>query len=143
MKKMWNERLTEIQRQFVAYSLIGVMGLSIDLIGFYFMSSVLKWHYLLANGISVYSAITHNFLWNALVNFKTKDRFLWRYGSFLMVGTVGLGLSSILLWIQVEKLGIEPIIGKVLTIGVVVFVQFGLNKWITFKPQNIKENSEK
>ena len=87
---MWNERLTEIQRQFVAYSLIGVMGLSIDLIGFYFMSSVLKWHYLLANGISVYSAITHNFLWNALVNFKTKDRYSFTLASNSIANPVSI-----------------------------------------------------
>lgn len=118
-------------RVFVVYSVIGATGAGIDLAVFAVLSNWIP--YLLANVISVTLGITNNFVWNAYFNFRVSDKLLLRFLSFYGVGMIGLVLSSTLLWLLVEQVGIHLLVAKVVTIGVVVAVQFSLNSIVTFR----------
>jgi putative flippase GtrA len=118
---------------FIKYSLIGVVGVTLDMVLFVFVTRWLLWPYLLANAISVGVGITNNFFFNAYFNFKTTDKLWQRYASFFAVGLFGLLLSSFFLFVLVNIALFSLITAKVLTIGLVAVAQYVLNKNITFK----------
>lgn len=89
--------------------------------------------YLWANLISTHVGIFTSFLLNRSYNFKVKDKTLQRFLSFYTVGLTGLGLSSIMLWLMVDKMQWNELVCKLITIVVVALFQFILNKYITFK----------
>ena len=89
--------------------------------------------YLWANVISTHFGIFCSFLLNRQYNFKVKDKTIKRFFSFYTVGLLGLGISSLLLYILVDIAHFNELICKLLTIVVVAIIQFLLNKFITFK----------
>ena len=89
--------------------------------------------YLWANVISTHIGIFTSFLLNRSYNFKVKDKTLLRFLSFYAIGLTGLGLSSLLLWLMVDKAQWDKLVCKLITIVVVSSVQFVLNKFVTFK----------
>ncbi len=67
------------RRQFITYALIGLVGVSIDLVSFGLFTESLGWHYQLANAVSTSLGILTNFIMNVRFNFKVKDRLLIRF----------------------------------------------------------------
>jgi putative flippase GtrA len=118
---------------FIKYSLIGGVGVAIDMVLFVLLTGWLLWPYLLANAVSVSAGITNNFFFNAYFNFKTTDRLWRRYASFFSVGLVGLLLSSCFLFLLIHIASLDQVAAKALTIGLVAVIQYVLNKNITFR----------
>lgn len=120
-------------RELVVYCLIGCTGAGMDFVVYTLLTAWAGMHYQLANFLSVSFGIINNFFWNCYFNFKTKDRIWRRLISFYTVGMFGWALSALLLWVFIEQMGVNTLIAKLGTIVVVTMVQFGLNKFITFK----------
>lgn len=118
---------------FIKYCMIGVTGVTLDFIIFFLLYKKLGIHYQFANIISVSCGITNNFLLNAFFNFKVKDRLLFRYLQFYAVGMIGLSLSALILYVFIEKLRFEALTAKIMTIFVVVGIQYTLNKAFSFR----------
>ena len=75
-----------------------------DFIVFTLLTRLFTVNYQIANFISVNLGILNSFLLNRHYNFKVKDKTLKRLVTFYIVGYLGLALSSILLWLFIEKL---------------------------------------
>lgn len=126
---------------FIIYSLIGVTGATLDFIIYTFLIKKILVYYIFANIISVFFGITNNFLLNSFINFKLKDKLHRRFIKFFLVGIIGLIVSSILLFILIDFFHLNKLISKTITIGIIVLLQFGLNKKFTFRIYE-KENIE-
>lgn len=124
-------------KHFVLYCIIGFSGVGLDFLLFYFLISKTGLNYQLANFFSVSSGITNNFILNYFFNFKIKNKFWIRFGSFYFVGIVGLLISSILLKLFIEKFFLNKFYAKILTIFFVTIVQFTMNKLLTFREAKI------
>lgn len=120
-------------RNLLLYGIIGSFTATLDAIVFSVLSGYLGVYYLFANCISVLVGITTSFILNRKYNFKVNDKVKQRFITFLTVGLVGLGLSNILLWIGYDKMGFDMIPTKLISIVIVVFIQYLLNKFITFR----------
>lgn len=136
------KRLYGKYRHFVLYSLIGATGATIDFLIFLLLTSVTALSYLPANIISVSCGIANNFIWNVKFNFKVKERVFVRFISFYCIGLIGMGLSTLLLYLLVDLVGVGSILAKVMTIGIVVIVQFLLNKYISFRQKEKDKETE-
>ncbi|MDP4291379.1 MAG: GtrA family protein [Bacteroidota bacterium] len=123
-------------RQLILYGIIGGFCASLDFFIFYSLTTYLDVYYLIANVISVSAGITISFLLNRKYNFKVKDNALRRFMTFASIGLGGLLLSSVLLYFFFEILSLEKFLSKILSIILVVLLQFLLNKYITFKKSN-------
>lgn len=124
-------------KKFLKYCVIGCSGALLDFIFFTILTNQFSLHYQFANIISVSFGITNNFLLNAFLNFKVSDNLFKRFLTFYSIGIIGLLISSLILFVLVEKLSCNVLISKFLTIFVVTLVQFSLNKLITFKKADI------
>lgn len=121
-------------RHLILYGIIGSLSSSIDFLIFTILVQIIHFPYIAANCISVLGGITTSFLLNRNYNFKVKDKMKLRFTVFLTVGLVGLLLSNIILYTCIEIFALESIFSKLLSIVLVVFFQFLLNKYVTFKP---------
>ena len=120
-------------RNLILYGIIGAFSAGLDF-GIY--SGLCYWDimpYLLANIISIHVGMFTSFVLNRSINFKVKDKVKMRFLSFYTVGLVGLGISTLMLWLMVDMAHWNEIVCKLVTIVVVALVQFLLNKHITFK----------
>ena len=134
MKKIVKELYNKF-RHLILYGIIGSFSSSLDF-AVYTLLVYLAIPYLAANCISVLVGITTSFILNRNYNFKIKDNTKRRFVIFLTVGLCGLVLSNLILYLCIDHFCINKIISKLLSIGLVVFFQFLLNKYLTFRPTN-------
>lgn len=118
-------------QNFLLYAIIGGFCAALDFGVYSALCFILP--YLWANVISTHCGIFCSFLLNRQYNFKVKDKTIKRFFSFYTVGLLGLGISSLLLYILVDIAHFNELICKLLTIVIVAIIQFLLNKFITFK----------
>lgn len=134
MEKLWH--LARIHgtkhRHFLLYALIGVSGVVIDYAFFAFGTKALGLGVLIANFIAISLGIINNFWLNTKYNFKTHDYLLKRFALFYAVGALGIVLSEILIFIFHYGMGIDDLIGKLLTLPFVLVFQFVLNRRFSF-----------
>ncbi|MCH5309557.1 MAG: GtrA family protein [Prevotella sp.] len=121
-------------RNLILYGIIGSCSAGLDFLLFTLFVRIFMWHYLLSNCLSVFAGIATSFTLNRSYNFKVKDRTMQRFGMFLTVGICGMMLSNLILYVGIDCLDMNKIATKILSIVIVAFLQFMVNKYITFKP---------
>ena len=121
-------------RDLIIYGIIGGFCAILDFIVYSALCFVLP--FLVVNIISTHCGIFCSFYLNRKYNFKVEDKTFRRFLIFYAVGLSGLAVSEILLGFMVNKIGVEKLIAKLLTIVVVALLQFVLNKFITFKTKS-------
>ncbi len=105
-----------------------------DFLIYTLLVSVFGWYYIVSNSLSVIAGITTSFTLNRNYNFRVKDKTKQRFSIFLTVGLCGMMVSNLILWCCIDKMEMNKIVSKLLSIGIVVLFQFLINKYITFKP---------
>jgi putative flippase GtrA len=118
-------------RRLILYCVLGGTGAFVDMVSYLVMVNWAGVHYQVANILSVLLGILTSFTLNATFTFNVTDRLLLRLLSFVIVGLVGLALSSAALYVFVTVLGFDKNLVKLGT-GAVVLVQYNLNRMITF-----------
>lgn len=121
-------------RHLILYGIIGSFSAGLDFLFYTIMVQLVGLHYLVANCMSVIVGISTSFMMNRNYNFKVKDKVRLRFTIFLIVGLCGLTLSNLLLYVFISSIGMDKLVSKLLSIVFVVFFQFLVNKYITFKP---------
>ena len=113
----------------IKYFFIGILAASIELLTF---SLFLKYiNYVIANSIAYSFGVITSFTYNRIIKNKVKDKIIIRFGRFLIVNISGLFISnSILFYFS----GLMPYIElKILSMPIVIFFQFLMNYFWTFK----------
>jgi len=118
-------------RQFLLYCLCGGLGVSTDYAVFYLAVTAGLW-YQGANLAGYVAGTLLSFALNRVLTFGMRDRVMQRLAMFLGVAAVGFGASAIMLWLLVQQFGVDPRIAKLLTLPMVVVLQFTLNRRLTF-----------
>lgn len=116
------------------YLLIGGGAVVLDVGLFLLADRVFGWHPVLSNTFSTGVAMVASFLANSYANFRITDRLWLRFLSFAAVAGAGWLLSTVIIWIAVDVVGLDPVVAKILTLLPVVALQYSLNKTITFAP---------
>ena len=124
----------------ILYGIIGSFSSGLDFAIYTVLVQVLGVHYIVANCISVVAGISTSFILNRNYNFKVKDKTGRRFGIFLCVGFTGLLLSNLILYTCINTFALNKIVSKLLSIVLVVFFQFLVNKYFTFKPNEHGES---
>lgn len=125
------KKIIKRYQNFLLYAIIGGFCAALDFAVYSVLCFILP--YLWANVISTHCGIFCSFLLNRQFNFKVKNKTVIRFLSFYIVGLIGLGISSLLLYLLVDIASLNEIVCKLLTIVLVAIIQFILNKFITFK----------
>lgn len=124
----------------ILYGIIGSFSSGLDFVIYTALVQVFGVHYIVANCISVVAGISTSFILNRNYNFKVKDNTGRRFGIFLCVGFTGLLMSNLILYTCINTFAMNKIVSKLLSIVLVVFFQFLVNKYFTFKPNKHGES---
>jgi putative flippase GtrA len=117
--------------QFLLYCLCGGIGVTTDFLIYYLAISAGYW-YQLANVIGYFAGTLVSFLLNRRITFDIRDKMARRFAMFMGVAAIGFSSSAFLLWILVDVLSVDSRIAKILTLPVVVVIQFLMNRQLTF-----------
>ena len=120
-------------RQFVVYCLIGGGTASADFLIYSALLLGAGLHHQVANAIGYACGTTLSFIANARLNFKTTDKWLLRFVSFLAVGCLGLAFSAGVLYLLVDHFGANKLLAKLATMVGVVLLQYNLNRLVSFR----------
>lgn len=118
--------------QFLLYCLCGGLGVSTDYLLYHFSISYGLW-YQSANALGYLGGTLLSFTLNRIITFRQRDRVLQRLALFLGVAAVGYTASAVVLWLLVQQAGLDARLSKLLTLPMVVVLQFALNRRFTFQ----------
>jgi putative flippase GtrA len=118
-------------RQFLLYCFCGGLGVSTDYLVFFLSVTAGLW-YQGANLLGYLAGTLLSFALNRVLTFGMRDRVAQRLAMFLGVAAIGFGASAALLALLVDVLHLDPRIAKLLTLPMVVVLQFTLNRKLTF-----------
>lgn len=140
--------------QLIKYGIVGGIGFIIDFGVFWLLNNYMKVSYLFAPQISELTnfqlstetintsishiissilAIINNFILNSYFTFKVTDSKIKRFLSFFSIAIVGLVISTMLLSFFIQVLQLSDLLAKLISVGIVAILQFGFNKFLTFK----------
>ena len=125
-------------RQFWLYGIIGLSGATIDFVLYVVFYKYVGIPPVFASFLSISIGIVNNFILNSRHNFKVSDALMKRFITFYSIGLGGALLSSVLIFLLFNILGISPAISKLITIPPVVLLQFFLNKSFSFNERVTK-----
>lgn len=120
--------------QFLLYCLCGGAGVSADYGVYYFSVTHGLW-YQGANALGYLTGMLVSFSLNRVVTFGMRDSVLQRFVSFAVVAGVGFLTSALMLWFLIDSAGVDSRIAKLMTLPVVLILQYTLNRKFTFAPE--------
>lgn len=123
-------------RKFVLYCFCGGCGIVTDFTVYYLCISDGIW-YQTANVFGYIAAGFVSFSLNAVITFDIKDRIFRRLVTFFGVASIGYLVSVLLLWFLVLIMYLDPIMAKLITLPIILVLQFTLNRKLTFHKSSI------
>lgn len=126
-----------IIRQFIIFSLIGLINTGIHYCVFLIFYRFVNFNYLIASVIGYSCGLLNSFILNKKWTFKTINvRTDIELAKFIIVNVLALGVNIIGLRFFVEVMGIKPEIGQIGAIGFSLVTNFLGNKYWTFRPHH-------
>jgi putative flippase GtrA len=129
---MYKVLLNKITINFILYCLCGVVGVFSDLATYYCLL-LFGNNYQLSNLLSYLIGTLVSFSLNARHTFKVKDKLETRLAIFIAVAAVGYLTSAMLLAVLVRTPSLDAIESKIITLPIIILIQYTLNKKITFR----------
>jgi len=120
-------------RQFVLYCIIGASGVTLDFLVYSLLLKTAGLGYQAANAVGYSSGTLLSFFLNARFNFKTRDWVALRLFSFCVVALLGWAASAGTLYLLVARLRLDIYLSKLITLALVVALQYNLNRLISFR----------
>ena len=125
-------------KYFFCYCICGLVGLTADYFFFYSALAIGIW-YQGANLFAYFLGTLISFFLNRKITFDLQDQVARRLFFFLVIAAIGFCLSALMLWLMVDEMSLDPKIAKLLTLPLVVLLQFSLNRRITFDESKNKK----
>jgi putative flippase GtrA len=125
--------------RWLAFSLVGAMGIAVQMTFLLVLTSFLNLNYLLATGIAVEAALLHNFVWHErwtwadrTGNFggSTARRLLWFH---LTNGALSLASNLLLMRFFVERLGLNYLVANGFAIATCSIANFAAGNCFVFR----------
>ncbi len=123
-------------KQFISFGLIGGLNTILSL-GIYWLVVYLGGHYLLANATAFAITVLISYVLNNIFTFKGEGKAEWSLRTLFKVyvsySITGLFLTSILLWVWTDCLGINENIAPIINLFFTIPLNFLLNKFWAYK----------
>ncbi len=120
-------------RQFLTFLAVGGVATLWDWVVFYLLAEILGWHYQAAVAVSLISSGVVHFSLNKLLTFRCASRRILRQVAvFALTSAVYTLLSMGCMYLLIDVAGAPKMGGKMITTGVMLVINFLLQKFITF-----------
>lgn len=142
LKEFYEKNQTTIV-QFGKFMLVGCLNFGVDFGIFLLLNKVVGLYSVYANIISYSCGILNSYFFNRMWTFKRKlSYFSWDFLKFIFVNLISLGVSTLAVYIFVERFMMAAWIGKALSTFFSFTVNFAGNKLLVFKEKNRDEKQQ-
>lgn len=119
--------------RFIKFGLVGVLNTLINWILFILLNSI-GVYYIISNIIAYSISTLNSYLWNSKWVFKySGDNIKETSFKFIVLNIIGLTLNTIILYLLVDIVGLNKLIALVITTGIVMILNYFINKLWVFK----------
>jgi len=119
---------------FIKYSIVGTSGAIVDLTALYLLVELAGINVYVAAVFSFILAVINNFLLNKFWTFNDKNpNYSKQFIKFLSVSIFGLMLTLSFMYLFIDVVGIWYMLAKAITTLIVLFWNYTLNRFWTFK----------
>lgn len=135
VEKKTENKWLNLYRAFVKYLFAGGMGFVLDYGILVLMYEVAGVHYLLSSAVAFTAGLIFVYICSnrwVFTQRRMQHRQWLEFVIFAVIGLIGLGLTVLFMWIQVDCLGIYPLVAKLITTGLVLMWNFGARKIILY-----------
>ena len=124
------ERMKKLFEQIFKFVIVGGLSFVLDFIIYYVLTKLFGVYYITAGFFSFTISLIFNYLMSMKFVFKSKDNLKkhHEFAIFATLSVMGLGLNLLCLFIMVDYMGINDLIAKVLTAGIVMVFNFVTRK---------------
>lgn len=128
------DKMKKLIKQFVGFGLVGVTNTLISLL-IYYVLVYFGCHYILANCFGFIGGVINSYFLNSRLVFKNKAEKNSKKAFIKVTISYGIsfGISTVLMYIMVDKLNISEYIAPLIRLVVTVPINFVLNKLWAFK----------
>lgn len=120
--------------QFVKFCTVGLTNLAIYLGIYWIMTRLFSWHYLPASIAGFIISVTWSFYFNLKWTFKHNGGNRKRqYVTFIAANLISMGVNLLLLTTLIEVFKLYDIAAQLICSVIVAFINFGLNRFWTFR----------
>lgn len=142
--KKFIEKNRNVIIQFGKFMLVGVLNFLVDYAVFNFLVYIVfggnNDFVVLSNIISYSCGVINSFFFNRMWTFKTKLKYLsWDFLKFIFVNVLSLGVSTLAVYILVNRFMMVAWLGKILSTFFSFTVNFAGNKLLVFKEKKQAE----
>jgi putative flippase GtrA len=125
----------ESSKQFIKFSIIGVLNTIINLAVLYVCTDIFGIYYLISAIIAFMAAVTNSFVLNKTWTFNEKinQNAYSKYAKFFIISIIALAVNLVILYVLVEFFSIHYIIAQLIGIISNLIINFFGNKLWTFK----------
>jgi len=131
-----NSPFRQTLKRYLRFGIVGASGVVVDMAVLFLLADprMLAWNLSLSKALAAEVAIVNNFIWNegwtfgdiAAAQNQWRAR-LSRFCKFNLICLVGIGLSILLLNVQVHYVAMNVYLANLIAIILVSFWNFGLN----------------
>ncbi|MEI6123584.1 MAG: GtrA family protein [Bacteroidota bacterium] len=119
--------------KFLKFGMVGFSGVLVDFGVTYLCKEIFKIQKYVANALGFLVAATSNYFFNRIWTFESKNpEIAFEYFRFFGISLIGLGISTLFLWILVGKFKKKFYTSKAFVIAVVMIWNFFANLLFTF-----------
>lgn len=127
------EFLSDDLFRFIKFGLVGILNTLINWILFIILNS-LGLYYIISNIIAYSISTLNSYLWNSKWVFKySGDNLKETSLKFIILNIIGLILNTIILYLLVDIVGLHKLIALIITTGIVMILNYFINKVWVFK----------
>lgn len=123
----------ETRHQFKRYLITGFSSFGLEYSLFYLFYRGVKVPYLYANTLVMTIVFCFNFLMNRYWTFKSKQKLRKQLPLYGMIFFFNIGISNLLMYLLAERMGISPLLSKVVAMGFIVMWTFLVYKKVIYK----------
>ncbi|GAB4323448.1 MAG: hypothetical protein Kow00127_16150 [Bacteroidales bacterium] len=125
--------MAEALWKLIKFSFVGLSGMGVDFGFTWLCKEIFRIPKYISNAIGFSLAATSNWYLNRIWTFHSTNPDLFQeFGFFFLISLIGLGLNTLLLWIQVSRFDMPFYRSKLVATILVTGWNFLANSYITF-----------
>jgi putative flippase GtrA len=118
--------------KFIKFSIVGVSNTLVSLVSFYIFFEIFGIYYIIASTLGYVMGLVNSYFWNLRWTFKHQHS-TGVLVKFIIVNLIALSLKLSVISVLVEVYAIPELYSEVLAMGFAIVVNFGGNRFWTFK----------
>lgn len=130
LNKLFLEKTNDTKLQFFRYLFVGGVAAFVNIGSLYILTDIFKIYYIFSNIIGFILGLIVNYILSKWLVFSTEKTInkLFEFLTYALIGVIGLGLDTVLIWFLTETILIYYLLSKLISTFIVFIWNFSARK---------------